>query len=166
MNINEEHENKDDEEDINSHLYYVPSAFLKEDITKYDEENNEISFKYRKDINESKKILVDNINLIMDISKDLLAISVDKEEPDKLKGISASELFQAKERVQLKVDKNFNQLKSVIDEYYNDIKILINSEKIDQIKYSDEIINTIEEKIREKHEIIDKIRSYPGIIHK
>lgn len=52
----------------------------------------------------------------MEISKELMAISVDKEEPDKLKGISNNELAQAKERVQLKVDRNFNQLKSVIDE--------------------------------------------------
>jgi len=70
----------------------------------------------------------------MEISDELMAISVDKEEPDKLKGISISELKQATERVQMKVDNNFNQLKSVIDEYYNDIKILINSEKVDQIK--------------------------------
>jgi len=52
----------------------------------------------------------------MKISQDLQTIRVDKGEPDKICGISASELHKAKEHVQLKIDTNLNLLRSVIDE--------------------------------------------------
>jgi len=58
----------------------------------------------------------------MKISQDLQSIRVDKAEPDRLCGISASELHKAKEHVQLKIDTNLNLLRSVIDQYYNELK--------------------------------------------
>lgn len=110
--------NADKAGDPNEQLYYVPPSFLKEEIVKHDEDNNgEISFKYKNGIIETKKILVDIVTNIMEISKDLYSISVDKEEPDKLRGISSSELHKAREHVQMKVDSNLNQLKSVIDDF-------------------------------------------------
>jgi len=67
-------------------------------------------------VNETKKKLVDIVSSIMIISNDLQSIRVDKGEPERLCGISQSELHKAKDHVQLKIDSNLNHLRSVIDE--------------------------------------------------
>mmetsp|Transcript_108130 Transcript_108130/g.233009 ORF Transcript_108130/g.233009 Transcript_108130/m.233009 type:complete len:95 (+) Transcript_108130:2162-2446(+) len=94
----------------------------------------------------------------MDISKELNSINLDKEDSDRLKGIGSSELYKARELVQLKVDSHLNQLKAVIDEYYNDIKSQLNSEKVD-VRYSEDTINGLEQKITEKYALIETLRS-------
>jgi len=53
---------------------------------------------------------------IMDISKDLCSIRVEREETDMLRGISALDLKKAEDHINMKVDSCLNQLKSVIDE--------------------------------------------------
>lgn len=94
----------------------------------------------------------------MDISKDLCSIRVEREETDMLRGISAQDLKKAEDHINLKVDSCLNQLKSVIDELYNDIKTQLYSDKNNDIgKYSHEI-GVIEDKIHEKWAVIDKLR--------
>jgi len=66
---------------------------------------------------ETKTTLVKIVReYIMDISKDLCSIRVEREETDMLRGISAQDLKKAEDHINLKVDSCLNQLKSVIDE--------------------------------------------------
>jgi len=119
----------------------VPQCFFSNEVEKVTDNQDipEIDFKFKSDIFEIKKTILEIIEvLIFDIKKDVCGFRFDREESEPLKGAERSDMEKAVRKVENMIQSKLLDTQTVIDTYYKDIKHQLNSDKVTlDIKYKD-----------------------------
>lgn len=83
---------------------YIPKCFIKNEIHKVTDENQEsveeYHFKFNDDVNQIKNSILDILwETIYDIKKDIVGFRIDREESEPLKGIEKRDMQNAEDKV-------------------------------------------------------------------